>query len=242
MRLDQQLVTAHIEEFLGYGNPKARWWFVGMEEKGSPDFLEAERRLNAWHDLGPNPFVDLTTFLDAAGLESPHRNKPLDWRDYCTAWKRQVHILLSAQGLPCKDKEIVDCFDQWGAESGQTALIDLKPLPCPDWNTWLWPQWCDVESSKEAFLARIEAARCRKIADAIKASSPPRCVVFYGASLKRHWLQIADCELNPVVQTGILSAKTNGTVFVVVPQRRKQGISYELMEEVGPWVKNELAA
>jgi len=243
MKIDQDLVEANIRDFFGYGNPQAKWWFVGMEEHGGATVEESRMRLNAWRGLGGKALVDLKSFHKAARLNLPHLNTPVNWRKGCSAWKRQIHVLLAAQGLPCDDQHMIERFADWGAHDSNTCLIELKPLPCPNWRSWPWPQWCHVEDSKTKFLTRIQTDRCQRIMDMIKASPVPRCVVFYstGRTFLSLWETIASCAFDPVVAPGIYGKKIAGTVFVAIPQRRKGGISYTLMTQVGSWLKDQLS-
>lgn len=214
-----------------------------MEENGCADASEAERRLMAWGNLGAKALLDLATFHKVAGIKLPHMTTPSNWRKACPAWKRQIHVLLAAQGLPCDDQHIVECLANWGAENGDTCLINLKPLPCPKWRSWLWPQWCNVEESKQDFLQRIQTGRCHRITEMIRMSPAPRCVVFYSTNtqFRSCWQQISGCNFDMVVESGIFGKRVADTVFVAIPQRRKQGIPYALMTKIGNWIRTELA-
>lgn len=240
--IDQELVEANIRNFFGYGNPQAKWWFVGMEEHGGESVDESRKRLQVWRELGGKALLDLARFHEAACINMPHLHTPVNWRKACSAWKRQIHILLAAQGLPCDDEHINEQFADWGAQVGNTCLIELKPLPCPNWPSWPWPQWCHVEESKTRFLKRIQTDRCQRIMDMLNASPPPRCVVFYstGRTFLLLWEKIAGCAFDPVVASGIYGKKIADTVFVAIPQRHKGGISYRLMTQVGSWIREQL--
>jgi len=243
MRIDQELVEANIRDFFGYGNPKAKWWFVGMEEHGGENIEESKMRLKVWHELGGQSLVDLSRFHKSACINVPHLNTPVNWRKACSAWKRQIHVLLAAEGSPCDDQHISEQFVDWGGKESNTCLIELKPLPCPNWRSWSWPQWCHVEESKTKFLTRIQTDRCKRIMDMLNASPAPRCVVFYSTSrtFLSFWEKIARCNFEPVVASGIYGKKTADTVFVAIPQRHKEGISYRLMTEVGSWIREQLS-
>lgn len=45
-------LLTYSANFLGYGNPNARLWFVGMEEAGASDALSLEKRITLWKERG----------------------------------------------------------------------------------------------------------------------------------------------------------------------------------------------
>jgi len=66
-RLDDQLVAAFSNDFLGYGANDAPVWFVGMEEGGGGSPGELARRFSAWAELERHPLQDIFEYHKAVG-------------------------------------------------------------------------------------------------------------------------------------------------------------------------------
>ena len=43
--LNDKTLESYIHNFYGYGNPRAPYWFIGMEEGGGEDIQNIERRV-----------------------------------------------------------------------------------------------------------------------------------------------------------------------------------------------------
>jgi len=50
--LKSELLERHMENFAGYGNPAAPYWYVGMEEGGDREGEFISKRLDAWDVRG----------------------------------------------------------------------------------------------------------------------------------------------------------------------------------------------
>src|SRR5713226_7016665 len=91
---DDQLLTAFINHFYGYGNYDAKYWFVGMEEGGGNDFTEIVKRINAWDSRGRKELEDVAEYHKAIGITRLFDERPR----LQTTWNKMIRILLSAEG------------------------------------------------------------------------------------------------------------------------------------------------
>src|SRR5437899_1633894 len=118
----------HLLDFVGYGNPSGRYWFVGMEEAGDlkpAELLTRAREFHAIDDLSrahalPGYWTDMT------------RLRP--------TWSAMSRLALRLSGeANWRDRELVRSYqvNRLGRAEGETFLTEALPLPCP--STAHWP-------------------------------------------------------------------------------------------------------
>lgn len=61
--LYKKLLLQYINIFIGYGNPEAKYWFIGMEHGGGNDDGEIKKRLNVWEERGKRQFENILDYL-----------------------------------------------------------------------------------------------------------------------------------------------------------------------------------
>ena len=80
MTLSSELLESHMNTFLGYGNPAAPYWFIGMEEGGDCEAAFVSRRLNSWDTRGRATLEDSEEYhrrIDLCACFDPPRTLQL---------------------------------------------------------------------------------------------------------------------------------------------------------------------
>lgn len=217
--LNCQLLHDYAENFFGYGSPKSKLWFIGIEEAGGRCAHVVDERLKRWSDeFNRAPFVDgcefHQTLYDCNG-------KPLDrlFRDPVPAqptWDRLIRIQLARRGVKSVAPRDVNDFrkTEWARSTSNSCLLELLPLPSPSVKTWNYGEWispdCD-SATAELFRTRLAYQRHfgEKRAQAIGqliAKHRPRVVIFYGSRMKR-WSEIAGFPWRDVRMDSALPAR-----------------------------------
>lgn len=182
MPLDPELTLEYMRGFLGYGNPDAKWWFIGLEEGGGKSEAEVSARMTAWRDWGGRkPFLDLPTFSGRVGHEIDAWFKP-DSKLQST-WGPLIRVMLRAQGHDDTDHAVItEQRNKWGTTSGDTCLTEVLPLPALNSHTWCYPAWSalrQVQSrSREWTFVRKKSGRSKAITEHLSKSAPASGRVF----------------------------------------------------------------
>src|SRR5438132_787469 len=124
--ISPELVAAWTSKFYGYGCWSAPYWFIGLEE-GGVDSLEAfRRRLSAWNDRGQPDLLDLHAFHRDIGLaQYASPDTPFQ-----ATWRPLIRVLFAAKGMVASKEELRKYQGmELGRSSGETALLELSPLP-----------------------------------------------------------------------------------------------------------------
>lgn len=69
--INPETLVDYMHRFVGFGDPSADIWFIGLEQGGGEDLGELERRLSAWIDSGAGPFADLREYCSRLGEHRP---------------------------------------------------------------------------------------------------------------------------------------------------------------------------
>ncbi len=176
--LSPDLLAAYMHTFYGYGAWTAKYWFVGMEEGGGDSLEEIERRITVWHDRGRRALEDLRDYHLAIGVPRYFGSKPKLQR----TWRALMRVVLTAQGARV-DLDVLRAYQstRLGRVGGETALIELLPLPAPGKTApWLYAQ-SGIASlrTREEYEAALGPPRTKTILDAIDRFQP-RAIVTYG--------------------------------------------------------------
>ncbi len=187
--LNENDLDCFADQFMGYGNPNAKVWFIGMEEGGGNSLQDIQNRLIAWKVSGSKAFEDVAKFHEAIGL--PDLFKFPGTKAQRT-WSKLIEVYLFKNEMPVETSNIRQYqAHKWGREGGETCLMELLPLPCPNLNTWHYtsfsrdPKFSTRTEYRKAFLNQ----RIFKIGNLIREFKPEN-VVFYGKSYEAYWLEI----------------------------------------------------
>lgn len=190
--LEPELLKDFIRGFYGYGNLGAKYWFIGLEEGGGTSIDEIQHRLETWDALGRPSLADLDEFHRRAGITLWSAPRP----PLQSTWKQLIRVILAAEGRP-SESEAVRTYQRnlLGRLNGESALIELMPLPSPSTAQWLYgTAGLEMIRDRASYSAAILSQRIAAIRELI-AAHQPRIVVFYGLSRRDVWSSIADGPL-----------------------------------------------
>ena len=216
--LNDSLLQVFMDGFYGYGNLKAKYWFVGMEEGGGQTIEEITARLETWDQHGRPVLDDLRRFHHDARLYDWFRKaSPLQ-----KTWRALILTVLAAEDGDTTATSLVEYQrTQLGKAGGETALIETLPLPSPGTQTWNYAKWSRlaVLRDRKTYQTAYFERRRDRVIDLVRAANP-LAVIFYGNSQdwsKRFGLKAvppyridaADCGDSLIIATDHPGARTN---------------------------------
>lgn len=233
--LDSSILRDYISTFNGYGDYRAKYWFVGMEEGGGGTLDEITKRFASWESHGRGELSDLVSHHTDSDL-SHLAGKSAKLQ---TTWSQLIRIVLASEGRPT-DNESVRAYQQsrLGRIGGETCLLELMPLPSPNAGAWLYGQHSSLPElrSRSEYMESYADMRTRRLRRRVEEHKPP-VVVFYSFTYIERWRQIAGVELKMVPIGGVktYSGGSEHTSFVVVPQpaHRMKGKGKDYYLQVG---------
>jgi len=229
MTLSTELVESHMNTFVGYGNPAARFWYIGMEEGGNSEAGFVNKRLNAWHTRGRATFEDLMEYhrsIDLYSFFDPPRKLQ-------TTWKQLIRITLVAEGRPF-DTEAIREYQalRLGRRDGETALLELFSLPAPRLAHWPYAELSDLPVLRSRKVYRQSVARTRVgLIQKLIDQHEPEFVVMYGTSYRKYWDWLSE---GPFRRDGnLLRGQRGRTEMILIKHPTARGTSNTYFEEVG---------
>lgn len=232
MTIATALVTKYAEAFLGYGNTRNDWWFVGLQE-GIHDSAEFERRIRQWEKRGCRALENLTAFHEAfCSLERYKKLFALDGTNATQdTWRGLIRVYLTAhqRGDGAIELEAIRKF-QATELSDKALLLELYPFPAKriaETEILLRPYF-----SAESIPSRLETwrdVRAEKIASLIKQHKP-KIVVFYGKTALAQWRTVVgDSDL----AAGEPSRRKGGGWVIVMPHPVSREATNNCLDRIG---------
>jgi hypothetical protein len=229
--LDNRTLADFIQRFYGYGNYRARYWFVGMEEGGGNTLEEISRRVEAWDERGRKELEDVADFHRAIGINHLFDNRP----KLQPTWNKLIRIILSADGQPCNTDTIRTYQkNRLGTLDGDTCLLELLPLPSPNTSAWLYRENSTLPYliDRAAYRAQVSDLRVAHLQDRL-SHHHPEAVVFYGLHYQAYWEQIAGVQTWARSPEGIWYGSRDQTLVIVAMHPAAKGVSNEYFHEIG---------
>jgi hypothetical protein len=243
-------ILEFMEKFFGYGDLSSPYWFVGLEESCEAKQEDFERRLHTWEALGRETTVDVAKFhyrfSTSAGENLFGRAAHLQ-----KTWSQLIRIFLNATGdSPIDKSAILEYQKKDLARLGkkETCLLELRPLPSPGKNTFLYSEcYPDIDElqSREIYENFVTPLRIKKFRELL-IWNKPRVVVFYAFGEKNNWEQIVSpCRFDEKVIGGrrcYIGRGSNGILFIISQHPNTRGVTNEYFDEIGKVIKRELQA
>lgn len=203
--------------FLGYGNPNASYWFIGMEEGTSGD-----------DEIQDNIDVRIRLFDDVMDLHIAHDQQHLKWpiceqSKYPSVWVFMAKIVAALKGKSdwadtMKAKAYI--CEHLGCAGQETFLAEMLPLPKR--SAAKWPTIYEtLFVTRELYEKAILAQRTEMLRTTIKSLQPqPKFVFCYGATHYNSFKAIANVPPDQwamVEGTRIQVCKSGGITFILTP-------------------------
>jgi hypothetical protein len=225
-RINDELIRMFMDGFFGYGNLKAPYWFIGMEEGGGNALAEVNQRLEVWAQRGRKQTDDLVEFHKAIGVTSYFApvKPPLQ-----KTWKQLIRVLHGLENHPLTDEAIRQTQrSAFGRSSGTSCLLELLPLPSPSTGHWLYGDYSHLPElkSRETYRASLAPQRSEMLHNLI-AQHQPRIVLFYGLQYMKYWQDVAGIEFQLEQFAGFSTAfvQIKHTHFVATPHPTSFGVT-----------------
>jgi hypothetical protein len=229
--LTPPLLTAFLHTFYGYGNWKAYYWFVGMEEGGGNDLEQVKQRLDAWDQRGRRDLEDLHNYHAAINIPLHSGEKP----KLQSTWSRLVRTVLAAKGQNI-DTDAVRRYqgEHLGTADGETALLELLPLPSPSTSHWLYgTTGIEMLRDRQTYRTAMLPERTKYLRERI-AQFRPMAVIFYGAAYRDIWRMISGVdEFAQDEEQRFEFAKKGGTLMILAKHPVARGKRNADFEAIG---------
>jgi hypothetical protein len=229
--LNSQWLGDFMEKFVGYGNFSAPYWYVGMEEGGDSTDESLTRRLSVWQKRGRSSLEDLREYHLCTGLEEffgPSAKLQ-------TTWKQLIRITFSAEARPCDPEEMREYQAQkLGRRHGETALLELYPLPATSLSHWPYGSLSDLPLLRDRKTYHRDLASMRiQLIQRLVDEHQPRFVVMYGTTYRKLWERIHGGRLDQYRGLGVYRGKRGHTELILVKHPAAKGVTNEYFESVG---------
>jgi hypothetical protein len=233
-KLDSELLEAFMQTFVGYGNTRAPYWYVGMEEGGDSTEESLRRRLELWRERGNSAIEDLREYHLATGLSEFFGEQA----KLQTTWKQLIRMTLVAEGRP-SDPEAMREYQarRLGRRNDETALLELYPLPAANLEHWPYGALSDlpVLRDRETYLDTLASKRIQLIQRMVDEHQP-RFVVMYGTSYQEHWEHILGERLLIHPEIELSSGRRGRSEILVVKHPAAKRVTTAYFEAVGRYL------
>lgn len=187
--MDEQ-VLRYATEFLGYGNPSGRLWFIGMEEAGSSGSGHLERRVRLWTERGAKAFEDSADFKRQLG---DPRNYFGDNNRIQPTLSQLIRCEIAAfEGRQATIGDIRSYQrGMWGRPDGRSATLELSAFPQASLRTWEVSEHLQSGqfASRRSYQNFLSDERLPVLITALRKHKPA-VVVCYGTKYARYWTRL----------------------------------------------------
>jgi hypothetical protein len=237
--LADEILEDYIKIFFGYGDLKAKIWFVGMEEGGEHDSASFNLVLRRWAEAGKPGVIDIAPTETAANRRYFYTEKPA----IVKTWGKLIRATLHALNEEVSNDKIrAYQANRLARPNGETCLLELMPLWSKDTASWPYGEISNLSylKSRQDYMNHVAPARETALAALIKGHRP-KVVVFYSKGYFKRWQNVVgtDVAWSPQQPFGKV-ASVDGPVFYCVPHPTAFGTTNALFDELGEDMKRAL--
>lgn len=233
--LNNTLLEQFMSRFLGYGNFNARVWFIGMEEGGGNNFDQVFKRLNTWRSRGLRELEDVRDYHLAIGIDRFFK-EPVKLQ---RTWAHLIRVYLSAKDQSTEPHDLKQYQkDHFGCENGDTALLELMPLPSPGTNRWFYNAWSNLPylKNRETYLAELLPKRIVLLREKIQEHKPPM-VIFYGTTYRDYYENVIGSPVRLDNDLGVFFHSDASTKYLIIKHPAARGVTNQYFINVGEFLK-----
>lgn len=188
-------------QFKGYGNPAGLYWFIGIEERGSPKGLAAREHFEEVEDLARAHSKELLNF-------------PLT--TLIPTWATMSRIVLRLDGE--NDWTRTSRVRKYQAErlgrfNGETFLADLLPLPATSTAHW---HYADLYPDRETYVKALLPKR-QEMLRGLFLKYRPKYVFCYGKGMWEEFSKVFEVEFRAALDGYIKVASLGNSAIVLTP-------------------------
>jgi len=233
--LDSELVERFIATFAGYGNVAAPYWFIGMEEGGDSSDEALEDRLRVWRERGCLAIEDLHDYHIETGLANYVGSFP----KLQTTWKQLIRILLTAEDRDA-DTDSIRTYqgNELGRRDGETALLELYPLPAAGLAHWPYGELTLLPylRDRKTYLRTLEVKRIRHLQRLIDEHQPS-VVIMYGTTYREQWERLHGSWLRAEAEPELFRGRRGSSQLLLIKHPAAKGVTNDYFVAVGNYVR-----
>lgn len=234
--LNDELLTEFAENFYGYGNYQAPYWFLGMEEGGGNSVDEINLRFSAWADRGKNELEDVAEYHCAIGIPELFSGKP----KLQNTWNKQIHVLFGLKNQAI-ETEFVRNYqrDSWGRNDSENCILELFPLPSPSTGDWIYGKKSFLLTlrNRDIYRETYLPNRIEHIQKRVEEYNP-KVVFIFGVTYVPYWEKLVGVSF--FEDSGLLQTTVGKTKFVVLQHPVAHGVTNEYFYNAGQVVAKSL--
>lgn len=176
-------IRDYLDGFFGYGNLDGRFWAIGMEEGG--DSSTIIDRVEAWEKLGRGATVDIKELHEL--IDQHHWFSVFAHSQ--TTWQGVIKIVLAAMSTitPCELDTKEYQRSRFARSDGDTAMLDLMPLPSPDSKIWAYKS---LYPTRDKYLNEMAPLRIGWIKQKIREHKPKVVIMLSKSYRDPYWNQV----------------------------------------------------
>jgi hypothetical protein len=240
-KLTSDDVLQYMDTFLGYGNLRSQYWFIGKEEGVDKEHDNKELRIHNWIKLGKKHTLDLVEAHHTMG----YPEKSL--RKLQPTWVKLAQLLQTLEHGFVRYETLRDYLStSLGRAEGNHALLELMPLPSSSTSYWGYTdgifQTIPALSNRQRYFDAIKPKRIVTLKNLIRTYKP-KLVLFYSTTPNyiTYWNEITNSNSwtwKPIIQghkTGW--QKIENTLYLITPHPTAFGINRLSFEHIGSVVK-----
>lgn len=227
-----------MRTFYGYGNLKANYWFIGMEEGCGKSWDEhVIPRFKVWDARGRRSLEDAKEYHFALGIREFWEASIGRSVKVQRTWRALLKALLTARGEVVSRDSIADLQANAFAMAGSdTCLLELLPLPSPSIGTFDYDRLADAEywyfQNRTAYRDYMLPDRVDAIRKMILANQP-RHVVLYGTSYRNAWTSLVNNPAWTEKSESVSHCMMGKSAIWMVPHPCARGLRSSLFTELG---------
>ena len=194
--MDINLLNNFMANFLGFGNPNAEYWMIGIEEgtQGEEDPHKIElllgRYLEAWKEDGCKNLMDLPTFHKKMHFRKDRFDGNIQKQ---RSWEGPIRTILTFSGYSDVSDQLVlkQQVEQLGRIDSRIGLMELNPLPAPSTMKDVWPYkklevsrnipWLSSRNKYEKRVSEIRLPSMAKVLCGSDSDHAPQLVLLYSS-------------------------------------------------------------
>ena len=252
--LNDSLLEKYIHNFYGYGNLNSKFWFISLEEGGGHSEKEIQNRINAWENRGLKQLEDCKSYHLEFGIAEWFQHNA----NIQNTWKMYIRMYFYAVNNSDfinsnNQKELIRRYqrDKFGKINGEMCIMELRPLPSKNLNTWLYKDFSNLTylKDKESYEKYVDDFRINELKNKI-STYKPKFVIFLSRAKKYVpiWEKIIDSDLSENYELGFYYSIKNQTNFFITEHavaksymkngKRVMGLGNDYFNKIGKHISN----
>lgn len=234
---DEAIVRDSLYNWLGFGNPNGKYWFIGREESIN---LGKCRALADWTDYF-NRRRDFDVATDFRRTWEEVYGRPLTtWST--TTWHYQVAFLLAFRGLPISSDRVKRiAFEDPQFARTFSNHFSGEFFPCPKKSENTIEPYGHIWDSPAAYRAEVAPGRIQAFTEQLEASPDVDWIITYSPAFVSHFgdrYSVSEVRrwpnlvMDPIVLSRVTVGSDRSVNLLEIPFLGYGRIGYDAIEQV----------